>query len=207
VRLSHTELAGCLADPRGWWAMKRRATGARTLGYDQILKLGILRLHKEPGTTPEEARQYISTILDRQPKLRDEPRKEDVLRRFGTYVEWYLDAGVIVGGIRIRIAVEASPSLTLSGEVSRVDVVDEGYRGVLLGRHSAEWKAEVRMPLLQSGLADALERPVGEVGIGVQNLDGGGLQSTRFGSRAIAQAQKRLRELAKTLAAAAETSD
>jgi hypothetical protein len=200
MRLSHTELAECLTDPRSWLAMKRSATGARTLGYDQILKLGILRFHKQGGVKPEEARQHIRAILGRQPKLRDETRKKELVRRFDKYVDWYLEAGVIVGGIRTRVAVQASALLTLSGEVSRVDVVDGGYRGVLLGRHSVEWKEEVRMPLLQLGLANVLARPVAEVGIGVQDLDGGGLQATRFGSQAIARAQKRLRDLAKTLA-------
>jgi hypothetical protein len=63
------------------------------------------------------------------------------------------------------------------------------------------------MPLLQLGLANALARPVPEVGIGVQNLDGEGLQSTRFESHVIAGAQKRLRDLAKTLGAQTETAD
>jgi hypothetical protein len=200
MRLSHTELAECVADPRGWLIKKRRTTGGRTLGYDQILKLGILRFHKEGGVNPEDARQHIRAILDRQPKLRDEVRKRELFRGFGEYVEWYSEAGVIVGAVRTRVSVEVSASLTLAGEVSRVDVVDEGYRGVLLGRHSADWNAELRMPLLQLGLADALARPVEEVEIGVQNLDGGGLQSTRFESHAIARAQRRLRDLAKTLA-------
>jgi hypothetical protein len=206
MRLSHTELAECVADPRGWLIKKRRTTGGRTLGYEQILKLGILRFHKDGGVNPEDARQHIRAILGRQPKLRDEVRKKEVFRRFGEYVEWYFEAGVIVGAVRTRVSVEVSASLTLAGEVSRVDVVDEGYRGVLLGRHSDDWKAELRMPLLQLGLANALARPVAEVEIGVQNLDGGGLQSTRFESHAITRAQRRLRDLAKTLAeeAAAE---
>jgi hypothetical protein len=207
MRLSHTELAECLADPRGWLIKKRQTSGARTLGYDQILKLGILRFHKEGGVRPEDARQHIRAILGRQPKLRDEVRKKELLRRFGEYVEWYLAAEVIVGAVRTRVAVEVSASLTLSGEVSRVDVVEGGYRGILLGRHSADWKDELRMPLLQLGLGNALARPVAEVGIGVQNLDGGGLQSTRFDSYAIARAQKRLRDLAKTLAEETETAN
>lgn len=198
MRLSHTELAACLANPRSWLASRRKAGGPRTLGYDQILKLGILRFHRAGGSDPEQAREHIRALLER---LTDKTRKENVLRRFGEYVDWFAGSGLVVGGVRIRIALEASASLTLSGEVSRVDVVDVGYRGVLLGRHSADWKSEMRMPLLQLGLAEVLARPVQEVTIGVQDLDGGGLASTRFAERAIARAQVRLRGLAKTLAA------
>jgi hypothetical protein len=206
MRLSHTELAACLADPRGWLRMKRTATGARRLGYNQILKLGILRFHKEGGVEPAAARQHIRAILGRQPKLRDEMRKKHLLRRFDEYVEWYREAGVIVGAVRIRVAVEVPASLTLCGEVSRVDVLSVGYRGVLLGPHSAEWIDELRMPLLQLGLATVLARPVAEVEIGVQGLDGGGLKATRFGTHDIARAQKRLRDLARTLQHEDETT-
>ena len=85
--------------------------------------------------------------------------------------------------------------VTLTGEVDRVELVEGGYRGVLLGPSAPRWQDELRMPLLQKALAVRYEKPPVSFTIGVQELDASGLQEARFTDQRIAAAEKRLVEL------------
>jgi hypothetical protein len=86
-------------------------------------------------------------------------------------------------------------SVTLGGLVSRVDVTLGGYRGVLLGQAGPGWRTELRMPLIQAGLAMRYDRPIDQFNVGVQRLDGTMLEETHFVDREVTTARTRLEQL------------
>src|SRR5579862_2838172 len=102
-----------------------------------------------------------------------------------SYINWHQTYGNITADDRVRISLDVQGYLALSGEVSRVDITSEGYRGILLDVPPRGWQDQLRMPLLQRALARLYGRPLNEVSIGVQDLDGSGMAITRFSSRRI----------------------
>jgi hypothetical protein len=66
--------------------------------------------------------------------------------------------------------------LPLGGSIDRIDVIlnpEQQMQGFFLGRHSGNWRRELRMPLVQHALATFLHWPLEEVAVGVQLIDGG----------------------------------
>jgi hypothetical protein len=64
--------------------------------------------------------------------------------------------------------------------VSRIAVNGRGYRAVLLGSPPRDWRSETRMPLIQLGVADRLQRDYRDVTVGFQALDGQRLSTLTF---------------------------
>ena len=64
-----------------------------------------------------------------------------------------------------------------------------------------DWQDDLRMPLLQLGLAHVTGRPVAEIVVGYQDLDGTGLETTAYSTSEIEDAKRCLLALAKRLMA------
>jgi hypothetical protein len=194
MRISHRELEVCGRDPGAWVrARLAPAPGGPRQGYDSVLKFGLHRLHL--GQSIEEARRHIEQIFARSERLRNGSRIEDVLDRLERYAEWLQRSGTAVADSMARIELGGFGLLELSGIVDRVDVTESGHRGVLLGRTDGDWQAELRMPLLQSALADRYGVPVEEVAVGVQQLDGSELALRTFMDGEVLRAEHDLRQL------------
>lgn len=192
MKVSHRELTELERNPEAW-ALRRRSAAARrfSVGYDKVLSLGI-RAFERHGSAPE-ARQHMQRILLRN-ELKKSQKIEDLMDRFERYVGWRTSSGLSVMETAARLKCEIGP-VTLTGEVDRVELVDQGYRGVLLGKSTADWQNELRMPLLQKALASRYEKPVESFAVGVQELDASGLQEIRFDAGQIEKAGARLAEL------------
>lgn len=93
--------------------------------------------------------------------------------------------------------------IILGGEVSRVDVdvTSGGYRAVQLGTPRAGWRSELRMPLIQPGIADRYQREAAEVRVGFQHLDGSNLSLVSFSEAELQAAERGAREVAQRVAA------
>ena len=179
MRISHGQLETCLRDPNAW-VTERRSTARRYFrtGYEQILLLGIYRLH---GTrSREQGREGIEGLFRKHDDLRNETRKDGVRERYEMYADWCEESGVTVVERRVTLEGVFGTFLTLGGHLHRVDGTRDGVRGVVLGDYGDSWDSELRMPLIQLALANRYGLEAGAISIGVQRLDGGQLRETSY---------------------------
>ncbi|MGI9074282.1 MAG: hypothetical protein ACR2JB_23880 [Bryobacteraceae bacterium] len=188
MKISHKQLEECRQQPRQWLVNGARSyTGPRRLGYAQVLQLAIHRYHKDQAA--DAARQHMSTLIARA-DFRDPIRVDLTEASLDSYIDWHGSSSTITADHRVRLSLDLRGYLALSGELSRVDITPEGYRGILLGVPPRGWRDQLRMPLLQRALATKYGRPVNEISVGIQDLDGSGLAVTSFSSRRIAEAER-----------------
>jgi hypothetical protein len=196
VRISHRELAECEQSPRRWLAKKNASEGGRRRGYNQLVAEAIYRFHKS-GQSGQERRRLSKDIKNAQ--LTNDTRIEAALRAFDSYVTWCRGAGLTTIECRVNLELLVTPLVTLGGQISRVDLVETGYVGVLLGPHSSGWLGEFRMPLIQVALSSRYARDPSEFSVGVQNLDGTQFEVVSFSAAERSGAVARLAKLAARL--------
>ena len=181
MKIAHRDFDDCVRDPAGFLQRRAEAAAAGSgprIGYDRYVVLAIARLHK---TSDEEGtRRYLQAALDRAARLTNESRKRDAVDTLMSYSRWVRGAGLLVAESMARINLDLARNLTLVGEVHRVDVTDDGYRGVMLGSFGAGWENQQRFPLLQLAVEDRYGVPVEETAVGVQDLDGSNLRVRVF---------------------------
>jgi hypothetical protein len=196
MKISHSELEVCLRQPRGW-LREKLTTPAHPYptGYNRALLLSIYKYHKAKQTTV--ARQYLRDIIQRR-QFKDLARIDEIEVGFESYVRWCETENVAVADSHILIRF-GSGYLTLIGEVSRVDVTSDYYRAVLLGPFEPNWQRQLRMPLIQKAISEKFARPVEEVAVSVQQLDGSDLQIRSYSTTALARAETRFKGLAQRL--------
>lgn len=192
MRLSHSQVAEVVADPvsAARRLLAQESGGIRRGGYDQALRDAIYRFHKSTSAEPDTSSGYLAQRLR---SFKNERRKRRVLDDFADYIRWFHASGVQVLDVRIHVRLALNHEDELSGEVSRLDLLDTGFCGVLLGRPAPDWWTEVRMPMLQKAVADAYSLPLGEVSVGVQELNGTGLTCHQFSDEEVDSAVETVR--------------
>jgi hypothetical protein len=139
------------------------------------------------------ARAHLADLIRRH--FTDPERIHQVQADLAAYIGWHHRSGVIVADTRIRLAYSVNGYLDMGGLVSRLDITRRGYDGLLLGVASPTWRDELRMPLIQDAVAQRYARPVTDVSVGVQQLDGTNLATHTFSLPEIAAARDRFRQL------------
>ena len=169
MRISHIELERCLSDPSAWVASKfSPSPNWIRQGYDACLKQGIYRFHKTDDPTAGRTKiEYAASRL----KLTNRLRIDDALARFDAYVHWAFDSGTLVADVQVGIELDLGSELILGGQVARLDITEDGYRGVLLGGFNHGWQHELRLPLIQRAMASKYERSESAFVIARQELD------------------------------------
>lgn len=196
MKISHGELEQCLQQPRAWLRENLiTASHGWKMGYHRALLLSIYRYHKTKQTTV--ARQYLHDIIQRH-QFKNITRIDEIEVAFESYVKWCETQNIAVADSRVRIGL-GSGYLTLAGEVHRVDVTPEFYRAVLLGSFPANWHKQMRMPLIQRAISEQFARPLDEVAVAVQQLDGSNLQVHSYSAKSIRRTEGRFKELARQL--------
>lgn len=178
MRLSHSDLEVCRANPKAWVTSKFGAAGGhKTFGYNQALKLAIYTYHSANNSLV--AKQYLSDKLKR---FANADRIDQCKNNLAAYVAWAELEGVVVADCKVRLNLPLEEDLILAGEISRVDVDPDGdtYRAVILGARPAAWRKELRLPLIQQEISSRYARPVSQVRVGFQNLDGSDFAITQF---------------------------
>jgi hypothetical protein len=196
MKISHTELESCLKGPRRWLKEKAAASSSYfNFGYNRALLLSIYNFHKtnQAGV----ARKYLRDIIQRH-KFKDFSRIHEIEARLDAYIDWCDAENIAVADSHVLIRLD-SGQLSLVGEVSRVDVMPDSYRAVLLGAFDAHWRRQLRMPLLQRAISDKFARPIKEVTVGVQQLDGSCLEVHSYSKAALDRAERRFKRLSRKL--------
>jgi hypothetical protein len=162
-----------------------------------MTKLAIYRYHSTDDA--DAAREHLRNLLGR---FGNTGKKLSAEYELDSYIAWAERQGLIVADRKVRIGYDLGSGVLLGGEVSRVDVdvVGGGYRAILLGTHDPDWGTELRTPLLQRAVAQHFDRDETEVAVGVQSLNGSGLEALRFTMKEIDAAEVQARALATQLA-------
>jgi len=178
VRLSHSDLEACRANPKAWVSSKLSASGGhKTFGYNQAVKLAIYTYHA--ANDSQTAKQYLK---DRLKRFADANRITQCKSVLTSYIDWAESEGVIVADCKVRLNLPLDNDLILGGEISRVDIApdDDSYWAVILGERPAGWRRELRLPLIQHEIASKYARPASRVRVGFQSLDGSDLTVAQF---------------------------
>lgn len=129
-------------------------------------------------------------------RLKKQARKEDAEERLERYIDWSERTALTVVDTGALLDFQSGNGLFLRGRVSRIDLLTDGYRAVLLAPVRPDWDAAIRMPLLQMAIADLYSVPASDTYVGVQELDGSGLKAKRFSQAERETALHRFRGLA-----------
>lgn len=199
MKISHLELERCLLNPRSWVAQKIASplVGPRT-GYDGVTKLAIYKFHATGSAS--QAQHHLTYLLPRY-GLKNTIFVNRAIAKLDSYIEWCVRESLIVSDWKLRLDFNLSHKFELGGEISRIDVDtgSGGYRGVLLGSRTTDWRQELRVPLIQRALASELKRPELEISVGFQNIDGTQLELVSFSRVVLDEAEERARRLALVL--------
>jgi len=195
MRISHTQLESCLANPRAWYrASLTDQSHPYPMGYDRILRLSILHFHK---STALAARKYMAQVI-RKHDLRNASRINEIETSLERYIKWATEDRTKVADTKVNLAHQIG-FLELRGEIGRVDVTTAGYRAVLFGKAPDGWEQQLRMPLIQVAIASMYGRPQDEMEVGFQQLDGNNLTTRNYSARRIQKAEDTFTELGRTI--------
>jgi len=191
MRISHTQLETCLANPRTWYrASLAGESHPFNMGYDKILRLSIFHFHKSSGSF---ARAYMSGKV-REHNLRNASRVSEIEISLDRYIRWATRERLRVADTKVNIAYPIG-FLELRGEISRVDVTSTGYRAVLLGNVPVDWEQQLRLPLIQAAVASMYSRPQDQTEVGFQELNATNLATKIYSEREIQMAQRKFMAL------------
>lgn len=196
MRISHTELETCRGNPKQWVAAKLSSGGGFSYGYNQAVKDAIYTFHR--SNQPREGSKFL---FEKLKKFKNTARKAQCEADLTGYLKWALDSKTIVAHCKIRLDLLLERSVVLGGEISRVDIVpeDDTYRAVILGDRPRDWRDELRFPLIQQEIGAKFHRPVEQVHVGFQNLDGSDLVTVRYAKRQILEALEEGEEIGRTI--------
>ncbi len=110
------------------------------------------------------------------------------MQDYESYVSWHIKENITVIECRIRMELDIGRFIEVGGEISRVDLLPDRYRGTLLSTSSIPFSDELRFPLIQLYLSIRYQRPLSECSIALQSLNGSGLSETSFDQGTIDEA-------------------
>lgn len=200
-RLPLRDLMEASADPARYRTKLFNSPSGGGPNYFNALRDSIFNYHKE-GWTAATAERYLEGRLDR---LTGNVRRDDVSDQFRWYVGEYEARGWSTFRTRMNVRIPlpsgAPAGLPVTGEIARMDVVPiGGYAGwVFLSGHAGAWREDLRMPLIQSVLAEKMDVPADEVVVGVYALGERTAELTSYSDTEIAATRSSLRELVRQL--------
>lgn len=195
MRISHTMIESCLANPRQWYtSTSSAASHPYKMSYSRALQLAILQYHR---VSLRVAQQYLDNLIKKH-HFKDVRRVTKMESDLLSYIRWATSERVKMVDFKVNISLP-SGFLELRGEIGRVDITATGYRAVLFGRPAANWQQQLRMPLIQVAIGQMYGRPTEDVAVGFQELDGSNLQTIIFTAAQTTSAQRRFRTLGETL--------
>ena len=198
MKISHRQLVECQRNPVEWVSNQVNPTATfRRPGYDFCLREGICRFHRDGDI--KAAKEYTRKRIQSH-RLNNETRIQNTLMRFDAYMNWFQNEGVTTIGSRIRLNFRIDREVILTGLIPRIDMTPQGYRAILLEDIPLGWKEELRMPLIQRGLAHAYYRPENKFVVGIQELDASDLVEVSYSKTAIDEAERIVRQLAEEVA-------
>lgn len=205
MRISHRELAQFQRNPAEWISKKDNPTANfRRQGYNQCLREGIYFFHRHEND--KMAREYIQDRIIKL-GLKNEPRIQKTLRYYDTYIDWFQSRKITTARSRVTLNFDIGNGLILGGIICRIDMIPQGYRAILLQEIPLQWEEELRMPLIQRGIARTFYRPEEDFKVGFQELDTSNLVDNSYSKKEIDNAQMIVKQLAEEVISESENID
>ena len=200
MRIRHRELAQCQSNPTEWVSNQVNQTKKiYRMSYERCLREEINRFHQHRDV--KVARQYLQEKFLKH-KLKNNSRIQETLRCLNAYMNWFQSEGIMPIGSQFPLNFGLGYGVILGGYISRVDMMPKpkGYRAILLENIPLRWDEELRMPLIQRGVALTCQRPEDKFVVGIQELDTCDLVETSYSKEAINDAEQIAWQLAEEVA-------
>jgi hypothetical protein len=205
MRLALGAIEAALANPAAFRAQAEAGDGGGFgYTYASALRNAIYRYHSTRDR--DDAVEYLEESIQNSQKLKSPQRRAETVDQLEWYIEQHAALGWPTFDTRVRISIpvpaRAADSLTCTGEVGRIDMIPTGgYAAWLFASNvSADWRDELRMPLLQGTLADTtLAVPTNEIQVGIYDFSARDAFSTTFADSAIRSARRRFTRLVSDL--------
>ncbi len=176
MKISHKQLEACRFSPKSWVAAQQSGGGPRRLSYRQALNLAICEFHRTGSV--DAASDKVNRYAVKN--FKDTKRIAMLYEYLDKYAKWFGASGIISADANVLIAYPYKSNWQLGGYISRVDFLQSGYRGMLFEGIVPGWKDQLRMPLLQTAIAERYGRPATQIRVGFQEIDGNTLTDTRY---------------------------
>jgi hypothetical protein len=176
MKISHKDLEACRLSPKSWVEAQRSSGGARRLSYGRALGLAICEFHKTNsiGAASAKIDKYVAKNFTNQKRI------TKLYQNLDEYAKWFAGSGIISADSNVLLAFPGDQNWQLGGYISRIDSLASGYRAVLFEGITSDWKDQLRMPLIQTAVAQLYGRPASEVRVGIQEIDGNALADIRY---------------------------
>lgn len=195
IKISHTNLELIRRDPGNYRELAKRTFGGPS--RFQYVKWAVRTFHRD-GL--QAALDYLEEAFARR------GFRMEAIERYRDYIVNYVGSlegrpgAVVEVGTRVEMAL--SPSVLLSGEIGRFDIVPNGYAAWLFfERPPADWSSELRMPLLQQWTANHVGAPLDEIRIGFFSFSDATYENVTYSAGAVQRALREARRLARGLVA------
>lgn len=188
MKIPHRELERFRRNPRAWVARSLQAppfNGMR-IRNELALRMAVHWLHK--GHSLAEATQKLEFYSR---KDLDVEGRHKVVQRLVAYERWHRRSGITTTHAKFTLPAWDAGPISLAGYVDRIDMQlnsAQPMQGIFLGRHSENWRGELRMPLAQHAISTFLCWPLAEVAMGVQFIDGTEPEIQHYSSAEISEA-------------------
>jgi hypothetical protein len=176
MKISHKQLESCRFSPKSWVASRQSGGGWASFGYNQALNLAISTFHDTDSVGAAKAKVdgYVAKNFKNAKKI------ARLYEYLAEYAKWFGASGIISADSNVLVAYPYNSNWQLGGLISRVDYLQSGYRAVLFEGIASGWKDQLRMPLIQTAIAEKYGRPATEVKVGFQEIDGNKLTDARY---------------------------
>ncbi len=197
MKLKHYDLEACYSNTKAWVSnhIARKDPFFR-LGYNRILHYGINHYHSFLDS--DSTQNHMQKMIDNN-DLIDISKIHDLFTRFNNYIDWHQKANVDVIDCLQNFELDLGYDITLSGQISRVDLTTQGYRGVFFQNYAQNWELELRMPLIQESLANKYQRSSSNFTVGFHDLDSMGIIEHHYNQQEIGTAIIKAKQLARRL--------
>jgi len=115
-------------------------------------------------------------------KFKDAKRRLECGETLASYLHWAERYPNVFASWRIHLNLVLHSDILLGGEISRVDIntADDQYLAIILGPKPGDWESQLRIPLIQYAIANQFHRPLNNVQVGYQGIDGSDLRTIQF---------------------------
>jgi len=197
MNIPHKELEKVRSNPSNYkGANFRQSQGFSVYPTASMFRLALMEYHRNNSLA--NAISYFESIFDihRKSTKRNEIIRDEFVSYLELYEANYKRLGVSTFKAFARIAIPVNEEISITGELLRIDMIrDGGYSAYILEKEDRGWEKELRMPLIQSFLANELNCSTGEIRVGLYFYKSGNHLSTSYTPREIRGAFEELSEI------------
>jgi hypothetical protein len=199
VKVSHGQLELLRANPAAF-AARQHTRGFGGPSMFRMWQYALKRIHSESA---DAAAEYLrETVLSNfKVNHRNERRLDELVDALYEYAAAFTSLGNVVVEVLKPMNLVINPKLTIAGEITRLDLVPtRGYAAFLLSREEgADWRKQMRFPLIQAHFAEKLNCAVTDVAVGIYSVPGATHELHRFSASGIRAAQAEIVKIAARL--------